>query len=233
MPRLRRLQPCWLTVALPGCHGCAVCSRAYAPSHESNYLDRSMDTGGALHRKRCKRYDVPGHAHCLTFSCFQRRPFFNGRLTPAWFLESLDAARHKESFDLWAYVIMPEHVHLLVFPAEGSEISRILRRIKKPMTDRVLAWVTRNSPSFLARMEERRPSGKTSHRFWQPGGGYDRNVLSAEEIHEKLRYIHANPVRRGLAAGPAEWAWSSFRAWEEGLDEPIAIDRESFPVLER
>jgi hypothetical protein len=50
-------------------------------------------------------------------------------------------------------------------------------------------------------------SKQQSYRFWQPGGGYDSNIWSAEEIHEKIGTIHANPVRRGLGVTPGEWAW--------------------------
>ena len=61
--------------------------------------------------------------------------------------------------------------------------------------------------------------------------GYDRNIWTVSELREKIEYIHANPVRHGLVAHPREWQWSSWRAWDEGVDEPVPIDRESFPTL--
>ena len=186
---------------------------------------------GVPHRKTCKRYDVPWHAHYLTFSCFRRQAFFTGKMSPQWFLESLDAARARQRFDLWAYVIMPEHVHLIILPAEGSKISRILFAIKKPLADRVVAWVRENSPGFLTRMTESRPGGKVTQRFWQAGGGYDRNLWTPKEIHEKVHYVHDNPVRRKLVARPEDWPWSSYLAWERGIDSPLRIDRETVPVL--
>jgi len=188
-------------------------------------------TGREKPRKRCRRYDVPWHAHYLTFSCFRKQPFFAGERAPLWFLEALDVARRREPFDLWAYVIMPEHVHVVILPAAGARISGILRAIKKPVADRALGWVLQSAPSFLPRMEQRRPSGKVIRRFWQAGGGYDRNLRSVHDVHEKVEYTHANPVRRGLVGDPGEWPWSSWRSWAEGTDEPIRIDRESFPPL--
>ncbi|MFA6135368.1 MAG: transposase [Phycisphaerae bacterium] len=190
-----------------------------------------MSSEPPLHRKQCRRYDEPWQAHYLTFSCFRRQPFFKARFSPGWFVEILHSAREEGLFDLWAYVIMPEHVHLVILPAEGQTISGILRRLKRPMTTRVLAWVRANQPSFLERMTEHRPSGQTHHRFWQTGGGYDRNLRSAEEIHEKIKYVHLNPLRRGLVSRLEDWPWSSYRAWELGVDEPVRLDRESVPIL--
>jgi putative transposase len=80
-------------------------------------------------------------------------------------------------------------------------------------------------------MADVQPSGKCSHRFWQRGGGYDRNIRTVKEMHEKIAYIHANPVRRGLVERVADWPWSSWRAWDEGIDDPLSIDRESLPPL--
>ena len=192
-----------------------------------------MATGEPPHRKQCKRWDIPWDAHFLTFSCFQRRPFFLGKQSPQWFLEALDVTRRRRPFRLWGYVVMPEHVHLLILPLEGVKISEILRQIKQPVSRRVIKWVQRNSPAFLERMAERRPGGKVTLRFWQPGGGYDRNMRSTRDVHEKLEYLHWNPVARDLVERPGDWPWSSWRAWAEGVDEPIAIDRESFPLLQR
>ena len=185
-----------------------------------------MDYGAKVHRKS---WDIPWQAHAVNFSCFGRQPFFRGRNSPGWFLEVLDAARRKTPFDLWAYVIMPEHVHLLILPHEGVLMHSILSAVKQPMTRRVLWWVEKNNPAFLAQMADRQPCGKVTHRFWQRGGGYDRNMRSVSEIHEKLKYIQLNPVRRGLVQESVEWPWSSAKAWATGVDEPIRIDRDSLP----
>ena len=187
-----------------------------------------MAKGEWIHRKS---WDTPWTAHALTFSCFARQAFFRGRQSPRWFLEVLDEARVKTPFDLWAFVIMPEHVHLLILPHDGVLVRSILAAVKQPMTRRVLNWVEKNNPGFLSRMADRQPSGKTAYRFWQRGGGYDRNMRSTREVHEKARYIHNNPVRRGLVERAEDWPWSSARAWETGTDQSIRLDRQSFPPL--
>jgi putative transposase len=167
----------------------------------------------------------------LTFSCFQNQPFFKGNWSKQWLVESIAAAKRKYSFDLWAWVIMPEHVHLLILPHDGVKTSAILFGIKKAVAEHAVNFVRKNVPEFIPRMLDVQPNGKKSLRFWQRGGGYDRNIMSIEELHEKIQYIHKNPVRRELVAEPDEWGWSSYRAWEYGEDEPLAIDRESLPPL--
>ena len=188
-----------------------------------------MHHGVRIHRKS---WDIPWNAHCLTFSCFQKQPFFNGRNSPRWFLDAVDRAHIKHLFDLWSFVIMPEHVHMVILPHEGVRIRTILAQTKQLVTRRALRFVEKNCPSFTQRMADRQPNGKVTLRFWQRGGGYDRNLRTTRDVHEKIQYIHENPVRRGLVKSPEDWPWSSALAWTTGVDEPIRIDRETLPPLE-
>ena len=161
-------------------------------------------------RKMCRRENVPGHAHSLTFSCFRCHPLLSRDRSRQWFIESLSAARDVHAFDIWAYVIMPEHVHLLIFPRQdGYAIADILRDIKRPVARTAVRYVREHAPYFLAQMRDEQPNRRVRHRFWQRGGGYDRNLVDPSIIHSTIEYIHANPVRRGLAESPDEWKWSS------------------------
>ena len=97
---------------------------------------------------------------------------------------------------------MPEHVHLLVWPTEAEyNVGAILNSIKQSVAKRALAFVRSTAPAFLARMEDRQPSGETHNRFWQRGGGYDRNIVEETTLYRLIEYLHANPVRRGLCLG--------------------------------
>jgi len=178
-----------------------------------------------------RRYEGFGHARYLTFSCFRNRPFLAADRAIGWCTDALGAAREKGLFDLWAWVIMPEHVHVLVLPRPGITVSRILSGIKQPVSKRALVYVRRERPDGLKVMADSQPSGRKSYRFWQRGGGYDRNVWTPGEIREKISYIHANPVRRGLVERPGDWRWSSWRAWTTGGEVPVPIDRQSVPTL--
>ena len=193
--------------------------------------DLAMPRHEPVHRKRCKRYDTPWQAHYLTFSCFKRQAFLSRERTCRWLIECIEAAKHRHPFDVWAFVAMPEHVHLLILPRETSCISQILRAIKEPMAKRCVAWIKRNAPHFLLVMLDEQPNGKRFFRFWRRGGGYDRNLWTARDIHEKIRYIHDNPVRRGLVSVAEDWTWSSARAWASGIDGPLRINRDTVPML--
>ena len=78
---------------------------------------------------------------------------------------------------------MPEHAHILLWPTQASyEISDILSAIKQSVAKRALLFVQKEAPGFLKHMEDRQPNGRTCHRFWQRGGGYDRNFFEAKAI---------------------------------------------------
>ncbi|MDZ4658042.1 MAG: transposase [Bythopirellula sp.] len=183
------------------------------------------------HRKTCRRYDNPGDAHFLTFSCFRRLPLLNYDRTRNWFLDALRLGQDRRQFDLWAYVVMPEHVHLIVLPLDGTRVSAILTTLKRSTSNRALHWLRRHAPEYLPNLLDQQPNGDQHYRFWQRGGGYDRNLRSVRDIHEKIVYVHENPVRRGLVEKNVDWRWSSAAAWVTGVNEPLPIDRSSVPPL--
>jgi putative transposase len=94
---------------------------------------------------------------------------------------------------------MPEHAHLLLWPQEPNyNVSELLNSIKQSVSKRALLHVQRHAPAFLPRMEDRQPNGEVHHRFWQRGGGYDRNIVEPDTAYHEIAYLHNNPVRRGL-----------------------------------
>ena len=181
-------------------------------------------------RKRCKRYNERGHAHFLTFSCFRRQPFLTKDRTRGWMIEAINLSRDRHQFDLWAYVIMPEHVHLILFPRfDDYDISRILSTLKQPVAKRAWLFVRKEAPLFLDRMTDRQPNGKSTIRFWQRGGGYDSNLWNPKPIWEAIDYVHNNPVKRGLCQSAEQWRWSSAADYMELGAGPVSIQRELLP----
>ncbi len=111
-----------------------------------------------------------------------------------------------------------EHVHLLVYPGDAPErISDFLRAVKEPVARKAITYLKSNAPHWLARVTVRE-GPRIRRRFWQPGGGYDRNITSIEALRAMIDYIHANPVRAGLCGRPEQWPWSSARSWQARLE---------------
>ncbi len=181
--------------------------------------------------RRLKRMDIPGHARYLTFSCFHGRPFLNAPRSRQWLADAIDRARRTHGYRLWAWVIMPEHVHLLIWPRnEHPHVGPILTSIKQSVSRRAVAWATDDARDQLDRMADVAPDGQVTHRFWQRGAGYDRNVWTDQAIWKSIDYIHDNPVRRGLYAKSTDWEWSSAREHERLGPGLIALDRGSVPL---
>jgi putative transposase len=134
-----------------------------------------------------------------------------------WLAEAISAARSKLDFALWAYVFMPEHVHLIVYPRQSDySMSAILMPIKEPVGRQAIAQVKKHRPDWLERLTRER-RGRRERLFWQSGGGFDRNITEAMTLEFMIDYIHHNPVRRGLVARTADWKWSS-AGWHERRD---------------
>lgn len=185
------------------------------------------------HRKTRKSYDTPGDSHYLTFSTFKRIPLLTRVRSCDWIVDAIRQSKDRNPFKLWAWVVMPEHVHLLIHPHPKVKISSILKSLKQSVSNKAILWLKKNSPEFLPTIEDIQPNGKRSYRFWQRGGGYDRNLRSVRDIHEKILYIHRNPVARKLVVNPTDYAWSSAIAWKTGQDHPLVINRSSVPTLTR
>jgi putative transposase len=183
-----------------------------------------------VHKKKCKRYNEPGHAHEITFSCNNQQQFLKNERTCEWLAEAILAAKDKHDFHLWAYVFMPEHIHLLIWPVQQDySISNILKSIKQPISQKTAAYLRKHDPDKLRSLMTGQES--EPHRFWQAGGGYDRNITSVKTLIKIIDYIHRNPVRRGLVSNPEDWKWSSALEWSKPGCGPIPIDRESFPII--
>ncbi len=175
-------------------------------------------------RHHRRNYNEPGHAHELTFSCYKRFKFLQAERTCQWLAESTEEARVDCTFDLWAYVFMPEHVHLIVRPREAKyDVADIWKAIKSPVGCKAIKHLLAVAPHWIPRITRRRGK-KTERLFWQSGGGYDRNAVEPDALMSMIDYIHMNPVRRGLVEKPEQWKWSSAAWYLEVAEPPIIPD---------
>jgi putative transposase len=164
------------------------------------------------HRKTLRHYNNPHDCHELTFSCYRRQPLLDSDERRKLLSSAIDAAVPRLGFSLLAFVYMPEHVHLLVWPKiAAAEIADLLFAIKRPYSFRVKKLLQASCDPLLQELTIRERPGKRSFRFWQEGPGYDRNLFSMEAARAAAEYFHDNPVRRGLCLSPGDWKWSSWR----------------------
>jgi putative transposase len=108
--------------------------------------------------------------------------------------------RTRYNFVVCGYVVMPEHVHLLVSEPKEALLSKAIQALKL---------------SVSVQSKER--------PFWQ-ARYCDFNVHNEDKRAEKLRYMHRNPVKRGLVEKPGDWAWSSFCHYATGVEGSVEIE---------
>src|SRR5438093_2582548 len=150
-----------------------------------------------------KRFQQARCVHFLTISCYRRAPLLGTPRSRDIFEQTLERTRHWYGFYVAGYVVMPEHVHLLITEPERAKLSVALQMLKQNVAHQL-----------------RGPEGGI---FWQPRY-YDFNVWSQPKRIEKLRYIHRNPVKRGLVEEPQDWPWSSFRHYLSGAEGVVEIE---------
>jgi putative transposase len=136
----------------------------------------------------------------LTFSCHARQPYFANPYSRDLFERTLEQTRRRYVFFVLGYVVMPEHIHLLVSEPKLGTLGSALQALK----------------TSISKQSKQKP-------FWLPRY-YDFNVHSEDKRIEKFRYMHRNPVVRGLVAHPEEWVWSSFRHYLTGKVGVVEIE---------
>ncbi len=152
-----------------------------------------------------KRYQQAGDLHFITFSCYRRQPLFSTAKAKRTFEQTLERVRRWYGLFVTGYVVMAEHVHLLLSEPERSNLAVALQMLKQ-ITAQKIAHPAK-TPLWQARY-------------------YDFNVWTAKKRIEKLRYIDRNPVKRGLVGKPEDWEWSSFRHYATGVEGVVEIESE-------
>jgi putative transposase len=169
--------------------------------------------------RNLRRYQQARDLHFVTFSCYRRQPLLRRAGSRDLFLSVLEKARRRFAFVVVGYVVMPEHVHLLVSEPEQGSLAAVLQVLKQESSRRL-------------RQRRRKPDPRQGNlfsvaldvRFWQRRY-YDFNVFTEKKRVEKLRYMHRNPVTRGLAETPEDWRWSSYLDYAERRSGPVALNR--------
>jgi putative transposase len=160
----------------------------------------------------------------ITVVAKDRLPVFKSDTIKLIACQAIDEARQSGGFLLFAYVIMPDHLHLLTDCPNTS--ADILRRIKGLTARRVIDYLKEhNHQSSLAKLRHPEWKRKHSYSLWQQ----EKNVLSIFSegmFMQKVNYVHLNPVRAELVDRAMDYRWSSARIWQRCSDvsEPLIVD---------
>lgn len=170
--------------------------------------------------------DERTYVHYLTFSCNNCLPLFEDQSLCRLLVEHLNAERNKLGFEVYAYVIMPNHVHLLIW-SPSVPTSRVLQGIKGGFSRIAMMRIRERQPDLLPDLTIHRCT-RSSSSFWLPGGGFDRPIRGQRAIRMRISYIHNNPVRARLVRYPSVWKWSSERFWSAGDASLMIMDNPPF-----
>ena len=178
--------------------------------------------------KNLPKLNDNSYVHFITTNTYENRPYFRNEEFCRVLLGEVEFYSRKFGFTLTGYVIMPAHLHLLLWwdTEERLEltVSKIMQGIKGTAARRIIDLMIVNEleqmlrPTNIRRkqipslMQENIKSHKRNlrNRLWQPGF-HDFNIYSEEKLLEKLDYIHYNPVKAGMVVSPGDYKWSSFR----------------------
>jgi putative transposase len=137
-----------------------------------------------------QRFQQSGQSHFITFSCYRRMRLLDPHLRDL-FLEALEKTRQRYTLRVYGYVAMPEHVHVVISEPELAmfSLATVIQALKLSVVRRAL-----------------HADGMPLQRLWQ-SRYYDHNIRRYESFIQKVRYMHNNPVKRGLIARPEDWRW--------------------------
>ncbi|HMK23536.1 MAG TPA: transposase [Terriglobales bacterium] len=165
------------------------------------------------------RYYGTADLHFITCSCYRRQPWLGTARRRDLFLRILEETRTRYRFVVLAYVVMPEHFHLLLCEPQIGDPSKIMQVVKQRFAQRLVSlWRT------MRKLEQPAPWPSHPFHIWQPRF-YDFNVWTERKRIEKVRYIHRNPVTRGLVRSPGDWRWSSFRYYMFGEIGAVRVNQ--------
>jgi len=169
----------------------------------------------------------PAHLYFITTTAVERAHLFQRDVIKRTIADSLTYIRTAHWVNLYAFVIMPNHVHIIVRFLEGYTLATVMRDFKKYTSKQITRqYQAENSQQVLEFLRQAggQPSAQ-EYKVWEEG--YDaRNVFSPDFLRQKVEYIHNNPCQSHwqLAERPEEYPWSSARYYLLGEPAVIVLD---------
>ncbi len=171
---------------------------------------------------KLKHYNDPCSVRFITFACYHHLSLLHSDFAKKCFLTHLEKNRVKFGYKLLAYVVMPNHVHLLLQTPEKLNLGRAMGDLKSRTATEILANLKLINSQILKKLIVKR-DGRMKYAFWQRRC-YDHNCRDRESVIEKINYCHNNPVKKGLAVAAGDYSWSSCGWYEGKVDNIITPD---------
>jgi putative transposase len=168
--------------------------------------------------RKWSNLNIPGALHFVTGNTCGRIPVFREECFCQKFFDVCGSLRNNWPAKLIAYVLMPDHFHLIANPRDG-DIQGFAGSLKSKLAREIIELA---GDQFL--LPTPAADGST-HQVWQESFKA-MPLWSAWMIWQKINYIHANPVKARLVASAKDYPWSSFRAFYSGAEEPLAVDQD-------
>ncbi len=161
-------------------------------------------------------YDSELWAHFVTFTCYKRRNLLDHDRPKRILLGVLNEQLKIQSASCIGFVIMPNHVHAIVWFPESGQLSKFMQGWKRKSSFHCRNWYREHAPNYFANFG-------MGDKFWQPKY-FSFEIESRRKLEEKLNYMHLNPVRSGLVDKAVEWKWGSARWYENGRSVGVPIE---------
>jgi putative transposase len=171
---------------------------------------------------RLRHLDNLSTVRFVTFSCHRRHPLLTSDFVKLILIDELRVIRERHRLRIHGYVIMPEHVHLVLWLPDEVKLGQVIGELKSLSARRILMRPREQGlhPEMLMVFRHR----ELQSAFWQPRC-YDHNCRSMESVKQKIDYCHKNPVTRGLVSHPRDWKWSSHNWYDGVANIPLSMDQ--------
>jgi REP-associated tyrosine transposase len=181
---------------------------------------------------RLKRHDEPGHVHFWTLTCCERLTFFWHDDVKRVVVDGLHKLQAEHGVCLVAYVIMPEHLHIVLYPhtrgkSEPIPISTLLHSFKQHIGfhgKECLRQLWRTKGRLWSQPLDDWARGARDKQTIMHPRGYDFNITKHQTLLEKIDYCHKNPITRELVSSAEDYRWSSYRFYELDDSTPLRMD---------
>ena len=162
-----------------------------------------------------KVYDEEGHIQFVTFSCYKRRRLLDDDVAKRIVIGVLASQLAKQKGYCLGFVIMPDHVHAMVWFPEKNQVVHFMKQWKQRTSIQIQKRLKPVFPNYFSHTDSSDP-------VWQ-ARFYAFNVYSDKKVNEKLDYMHCNPVKAGFVKDMLDWKYSSARWYVNGESVGVPI----------